>query len=131
MSPTFSQEQQPKTVAELQLRPDVRAQLEAMISTWQELKFQEKLIAEQAGVEQSKIGKILADHGYDRVKIDDVNLEWHRGERTPKKLDVMTLLAQGVTQAQIEAATLDKPKKDYFKMYERTSKSENTDRDEE
>lgn len=108
-------QQQEKQITELALTPALRVQLEACLSTYAAITTDLDLLEEQAGVEKSKIGKILADYGVDKVKADEFSLCWVRGSTT-KKLDLQKLIAQGVTLAQIEAATTERPKKDYFQI---------------
>ncbi len=116
-----------KPLAELELSPTIRRTLEACLSTYATLTADAKLLQEQADLEKSKIGKLLADHGYDRVKTDEFSLTWVRGSTT-SKLEPNKLIAQGVTLAQLDAATVTKPRKDYFQIRgksERRSDPEN------
>ncbi len=111
MSPSLLQEQ----VAALDLTPSVRAHLVALLATYTEIKFDSDALLHQLAIEASAIGCILEEAGIAKTKIEGLSLIWHRGETT-STLDKTKLLAQGVTLAQIEAATTTKPKKIYFQI---------------
>lgn len=123
-----SLEQIQQQVASLNLKPEVAQHLAALLSTYVELKFDCDALTHQMDIERMAIGHILDEHGVDKAKIEGFGLEWHRGETT-KKLDAMKLIAQGVTMAQIEAATTEKPKKDYFKINPPRSAKAESDED--
>ncbi len=113
MSPNVSQTTQERAVAELGLAPAVKEHLDALLATYGELSFDIDLLSHQRDIERLAIGNILEEAGVDKAKAADFSLCWVRGATT-SKLDKTKLLAQGVTMAQIEAATTTKPKKVYF-----------------
>lgn len=104
-----------RTVAELELTVEGRQRLEAALSTYTMLKEDLDLLTEQADIEKSKIGKALADAGIDNSRSEKFALIWVRGSQTTK-LDPKKLIAQGVTTAMIENATVSTPRKDYFQI---------------
>lgn len=116
MSPSLQQTE--KTLAEIQLSDEIRARLDAYLSTYQDLNEQLAMIQDALGIEKSKIGKILADHGYNNVNTETFSLYWTRGSHS-SSLNKQKLIAQGVTLAQIEAATVSRPKKDFFTIREK------------
>jgi DNA polymerase III psi subunit len=56
----------------------------------------------------------LMPEGVQHLDLDGIPLTWVQG--TQKRLDEKALLRQGVTMAQIEAATIETPKRPYLKI---------------
>lgn len=112
-----------KDLDALELKPGLREQLEASLSTYADLKFDLDALEHLAGIERLTLGKLLEEAGIDKAKVDQFNLCWVRGGTT-SSLDTKKLIAQGVTMAQIEAATITKPKKDYFQIRQSKESSE-------
>lgn len=110
--------------AELELRPEVRQRLETVLSVYADLQEQIAELTRQADLERSKLGKLLNDHGYDKVATDTHALTWIRGAKMAARLDKTKLLAQGVTPKQIDAATVPGgTKKDYFQIRAKNTQS--------
>lgn len=89
--------------------------LEASLSTYGELAVNAELLAEQMETEKAKIGQVLADAGIDKDATEHFSLCWIRDAKV-KKLDPTKLIAQGVTMAQIDKATVETSKKPYFQI---------------
>lgn len=103
-----------KQLAELDLAPRVVATIEARLSTYALLKSDLDVLKRQVDAEHDEIGRMFAEEGVTNARsATGAVLYWTRGART-RRLDLTKLIAQGVTTAQIEAATVDKPKKDAF-----------------
>lgn len=96
-----------------------REHLEASLSTYAELKFDFDALAHLMEIEKVTIGAILEDEGVAKCSTPEFSLCWVR-DSTTKKLDPKKLLAQGVTLAQIDAATVESPRKPYFQIRAKT-----------
>lgn len=94
---------------EVEIEPQLKAHLAAMVDTAIELQSQAKMLKEAIDVEKKKIFDTLELIGTDDLVIDDVKMKITRGTST--KLDLKKLYVQGITQAQIDMATVRKPKK--------------------
>jgi hypothetical protein len=114
-------EQLQQEVDALEVSPAVKEQLLAALATYANLKFDVDLLAHQMDIEKMTIGKILEEQDIESLKLDEFSCKWHRGE-TVKTLDRTKLIAMGITPAQIEAATVETPKKEYFQILERKGK---------
>lgn len=113
MSPSLSQVQQ--DIEQLELTPALKEHLAALLSTYNELKFDLETIKHQMDIEKLAIGSILNDAGIDKANIDGCPLTWVRDGVTTK-LDKQILIAGGVTLKQLEDATVSKPKANYFRI---------------
>ena len=101
-------------LADLGLAPKTVAIIEARLSTYANLKTDLDMLQRQVEAERDEIGRMLEESGVMNARsANGTSLYWVRGARN-RKLDLTKLIAQGVTTAQIEAATVDKPKKDAF-----------------
>lgn len=109
--PRLSQNQK----TELELRPEVQARLNAMLDTYFAVKSQ--LEQEKAAIEA-----YCAEEGVEKAKLEEASVYFSRGG-TSTKLHKEKLIAQGVTLAQIEAATVTKPKKDSFTIRGKSEKA--------
>lgn len=110
----------PKAKLEQQPKPEVSAELAAHLKAKLALFVANKHHIDQLSREQERVKEELeiafADYDeYDLlragVRVHDLNVKLVEGVST--KLDKKKLLEQGVTMAQIEAATTTKPKKAY------------------
>jgi len=99
---------------EVQLSPEVGAHLAAQLDTYHELCFQRKVLDAQIETEKEAIGATVLATGYEKLGIAKSIVTLVRG--VTSKLDMAKLFAQGVTGAQVEAATVTKPKKPYWKI---------------
>lgn len=110
---TLQQTEQPITA--LDLRPEQRQRLDAALETYAMLKADADLLTEQMEIEKSKIGKVLADYGADKVETDAFYLSWMR-DVPNNRLDKKKLIAMGVTTQMLEDATSKKKKKAFFQI---------------
>lgn len=108
--PRVTQTQTTETTVEL--APTVQAQLEANLSTYNDLKVQAQLIADAMDVEKATIREIMEENSIESLKVGNQPLRMVRG--VTSTLDKKKLLEQGVTQAMIDNATVTKPKKAYL-----------------
>ncbi len=102
------------TVHKVTLKPTVRRQLLTELKTYAELKSQAKALEQAMEMHKAKIGAIRAETGETAIEIEGFKITYVTGER--KILNKELLLQQGVTMAQIEAATETKPNKPYDKV---------------
>jgi hypothetical protein len=110
MNITTSTEQRTEVV----LSPEVGARLAAGLDTYHELVAQRKVLDALIDIEKETIGEMVTATGYEALAIAKSRVTLVRGVTT--SLDKVKLIAQGVTLAQIAAATTTKPKKPYWKI---------------
>lgn len=94
------------------IEPALQQQLHAALSQYTGLLEQITLLEELASAEKAKIRAILEEAGTDKTSQDGYHIALVRG--TTSSLDKKRLLAQGVTEAMIAAATVTKPKQPYI-----------------
>lgn len=123
MSPSLQQQQ---VIAALELTPAQRQALELQLSVYADVLQDFELLESALDREQAAVGKILADAGVKSYDSEHFIAYWTRDGKT-RKLITEKLIAQGVTKAQIEAATVEKPKKDSFTIRARAAKAGNRD----
>jgi hypothetical protein len=99
---------------EVTLTPEVGARLVATLDTYHELVMQRKILEAQIETEKAMIGEIVFATGYEALGIANSKITYVRGVTTT--LDQKKLIADGVTLAQLAAATTTKPKKPYWKI---------------
>lgn len=99
---------------EVTIEPEVQAHLAGVLNTYTELKTQLDAIQTTIDAEKAVIKLILEDAGVDSVKAGGYSLSIVKG--TSSTLDKRKLMAQGVTVAQLEAATTVRPKKEYLSI---------------
>lgn len=121
----LSQQQQQKVLDEL--TPGQRLRVEVLLSVYADILKDFEVVEFALDRESATLGKILADAGIKSTETADFVAYWTRGATT-KKTDHAKLIAQGVTKAQIEAATIEKPRKDSFTI--RAKKRADVDPDE-
>ena len=102
------------TTRELVLKPTVRRKLLTELKTYQELKGQLDAIKSAMDKHKGVIGKLREETGEQSIKIDGFSVTLVAPVRST--LDKQKLIAQGVTMAQIEAATIVKPGAAYEKI---------------
>lgn len=122
---SISLQQIEKTVAELELTPTQREYLEASLGTYADLKVDVENLTHLMDIEKQTIGQVLSEAGVDKARTDDFTMCWVRGS-VSSTLDKKALLAAGVSLAQIEAATVTRPKKDYFQIRAKTTTGGNS-----
>lgn len=101
---------EPRT--EVELDPEIAAVLVGRLDTYHELCAQRKILDEAIGEVKGEIGMDVLTSGYEALEIAGSKVTHVRGLTT--SLDQKKLIAQGVTLAQIERATVTKPKKPYW-----------------
>lgn len=99
---------------EVDLPADVAAHLVAQLGTYYELVDQRKILEFQIDALRNTIGIDVFTSGYEALQIAGSKVTLVRG--VTNTLDKLKLYAQGVTQAQVERATVTKPKKPYWKI---------------
>ena len=109
MSPSLQQQQ----AVEQQLTPAQRQRFDILLSVYTDIRADYEPVKAQLDVQQAVIAQFLADCGVKGQDCEEYIMYWTRGSTT-SKLMVEKLIAQGVTKAQIAAATVTKPKKDSF-----------------
>lgn len=124
MSPSLTQDV--RTVADLNISPSVREHLTALLSVYADLKFDLDAIQHQLDIEKMAIGHILEEQGIHTLKDGTFALTWVRGSMT-SKLDPKKLIAMGVTTAQLDAATVIRPRRDYFQIRDTNAKGDRDD----
>jgi hypothetical protein len=97
-----------------EIRPEVAARLAALVSTLNEIKFEAGLLDEAMDIEKAKIFEILQTEGIDKVDVQGTGLAIVRG--TSSRLDKVKFVQLGGSLAQLEAATIVKPKKPYLRV---------------
>ena len=102
------------TTRELVLKPTVRRKLLTELKTYQELKGQLDAIKSAMDKHKGVIGKLREETGEQSIKIDGFSVTLVAPVRST--LDKQKLIAQGVTMAQIDAATVVKPGAAYEKI---------------
>ena len=106
----------PKLATEqtIQIAPELQLELEAKLSTIELLLTDLDALQEQIDAEYKKFGAELDLHDLTKFKASNgTSAYWNRGG-VSSRLVKEKLIAQGVTLAQIEAATVTKPKRDSF-----------------
>lgn len=99
------------TTTEVELKPSVRRKLLAELRAYASLKEQRDALSEQMDTKKVAIGAIREATGEQSIALEGFKVTEVRG--VSSKLDKKKLLLQGVTMAQIEAATTTSPKKPY------------------
>jgi hypothetical protein len=112
----LQQTQTVEKVVKTELAPEVQTYLSAVLSTYTDLKIQLDAIQAQMDTEKEVIKLVLEDEGVESLKISGYSLAIVKGKGR-KKLNTTKLKAQGVTQAQLDAATDEgKPTKPYLSV---------------
>jgi len=103
-----------ETRTEVELAPHTAAVLIANLDTYHDLVLQRKIL--DAAIDHAKetIGEMVTETGYEALAIASSKITLVRG--VSSTLDKKKLLAMGVTLAQLDAATVVKPKKPYWKI---------------
>ena len=96
------------------LAPEVQAELRVALTEYVSAKRWAENAEEKLKQCKMKVGLALEPSGQVSTTIDGVSVSWVFPVQTT--LDKKKLLAQGVTMAQIEAATLTTPSKSYLKI---------------
>lgn len=97
---------------EVEIKPELRAHLSALLSTYQELKFDLDAIQHQLDIEKLAIWGALKEAGLEKAKIDGFSLNVIKGHTS--KLDKLKFVELGGSLQQLENATFSKPKKAYL-----------------
>lgn len=105
-----------------QLEPELQQQLEASLAMY----AMHKAAME---AERATIDAIMAEAGVKKAATDDFLVTYSDGG-TSNRLDKKKLIAQGVTQLQIDAATTKSPKKPYTTIRKKGEKAEGDGDDE-
>lgn len=100
---------------EVTLGAKTQAHLEALMQNYAVLEDEAALISEQMDEEKKTITAIMEDAGVTTLRVDNRPVCLVKGA-TSSKLSKPKLLAQGITMAQIEAATTRSPKKTHLRM---------------
>ena len=93
------------------LKPEVAARLDALVSTYQEMKFDLDLQQETIDIEKAKILKLLQDEGIEKADVAGVPVQIVRG--TSSRLNKTKFVQIGGSLKQLEEATEVSPKKPY------------------
>lgn len=97
---------------EVELNTAIKEHLIGTLDTIKELVFQVEAINHQIDIEYLTVQSILEDAGVKKLNVNGTPISIVEG--TTSRLDKKKLIAQGITQAMIEAATTTKPKKPYL-----------------
>lgn len=97
---------------EAEIKPELRAHLSALLSTYKELKFDLDAIQHQMDIEKLAIWGCLKEAGVEKAKIDGFSLSVVKGNTS--KLDKLKFVELGGSLQQLENATFSKPKKAYL-----------------
>jgi len=101
-------------LTDFKLAPKIVAKIESQLDLYTAIKADFDILKRQLQDEHDELGRLLAEEGISNARsMTGAILYWTRGGVT-RKLDLTKLVAQGVTTAQIEAATVEKPRKDSF-----------------
>lgn len=102
------------TTHEIKLAPAIKRKLLTELKAYEALKLQIKALEHAADKRKATIGKLRDETGEQSLSIDGFTTTLVSGVR--ESLDKQKLIAQGVTTAQIEAATVLKPIECYEKI---------------
>lgn len=102
------------TVTEVKLKPAVRKKLLTSLATYATLKAKYDELGEQLAKAKGTVEDAFEATGEMKLEIEGFKTTLVSPIRT--KLDPKKLIAQGVTTAQIEAATITQPGKSYVKI---------------
>lgn len=114
MSPALATKVEATTTEEVTLKPVVAKKLRTELNAYQEIKEQIKVLTAAADAHKATIGKLRESTGHGSITFEGFKITEVHGVQI--KLDQKKLIAQGVTTAQIEAATVTTPKKPYEKI---------------
>lgn len=103
-----------KTEQDITIKPTVRKKLLTALRTYAELRVDLKAIEAAMDKQKGTIGAIREEIGEQSLGLEGFTVTLVAGVRST--LDKAKLIAQGVTVAQIEAATTTKPTKPYTKI---------------
>lgn len=112
--PIVSTTVEASTTEEVTLKPYVAKKLLTELKAYQEIVEQIKALEAAKDTHKATIGKIRESTGHTSIAIEGYKVTEVRG--VSSKLDQKKLIAQGVTMAMIEAATVTSPKKPYEKI---------------
>lgn len=98
----------------IEIAPELQARLSALLCTYAHLKIQLEAVQTQVDIEKAALKQILEEIGTDSVASDGYHLNIIKG--TTSTLNKLKLLAEGVTLAMLEAATVTRPKKPYLSI---------------
>lgn len=102
------------STTELKLKPQVKRKLLTELKAYAELKAQRDALDHAMRSRRENVETMLYDTGETSLTIDGYKATVVAGVK--KKLNQKKLIAQGVTQAQIEAATEETLNKPYVKI---------------
>lgn len=112
--PALATKVEAKITEEVTLKPVVAKKLRTELKAYQEIVEQIKALEQAKDAHKTAIGKIRASTGHGSIAIDGFKVTEVPG--VSSKLDPEKLIAQGVTTAQIEAATVTTPKRPYERI---------------
>lgn len=103
-----------KTTEEVTIKPTLRRKLLVELAQCQKLRAEMKALEAQLDKHKGKIEELRDETGYQSVSLEGFTVSLVAPLRST--LDKQRLIAQGVTMAQIENATVVKPTKPYTKI---------------
>jgi hypothetical protein len=102
------------TTQEVELKPALRRKLLTELEAYADLQMQEKLIRSAMDEHKAEITKLREMTGENSLSLEGFKTTWVTG--TTSSLDKKKLIALGVTMAQIEEATVTKPRRGFEKI---------------
>lgn len=113
--PRLEMDEAQEVVPTVQLEPMVEQQVRVALHEYQQAVEFAARAQDLADIRLKKVADALEESGEVGCVVDGIPMTWVFP--TKSTLDKKKLLAQGVTFAQIEAATERRPTKEYFRVY--------------